>query len=154
MNTDKLMNEVVRTGESASKIVNSKIRTLTKVKIPAIHLYLFNKLFNVYVSASAMTDILKYDGANGKCYIASMAIILAMEPNDLVIKGNLAPEHKDGWPHQWVEFVFNDKWYVLDSSFVGVYEKEDYYNTFKPAILSKKSNAEWMEDDFAKNMLK
>jgi hypothetical protein len=154
-------------------IVNEKIKKLKAVD-PVnnyeIYNYLRMRLSHIYLNGIPIYNIIfndshdgvsAYDTTGGAFYL-SAAIILAMEPSDFLVNGNLAPECKDKHTHQWVEFNYFGEWYILDGALTRphnkwfiqdtelakIYNREHYYSVFMPTINFKKNNAELMESDF------
>jgi hypothetical protein len=147
-----------------------KLKAVNPVSNYGIYYYLRSRLSHVYLNGIPIYNIIfndSYDGVSayntaGEAFYLSAAIILAMEPYDFLVNGDLAPEGKDKYNHQWVEFCYFGKWYVLDgaltkahkkwliqdSEIAKVYDRKHYYSVFLPSINFKKNNAELMESDF------
>lgn len=136
-----------------TQLVEKKFNALKKVNNPKIDNFFKERLSEIYIQASSLYDILKHNDANGNCYIATDAIILNLNSQDMVVRGDLLPEHPKGWKHSWIEFLFENEWYVLDTTFVGVYIRADYYQYLSPNIIKKTSNSKILEDDFAQKHL-
>jgi hypothetical protein len=145
----------------ARYIVTKKVKKLKKLKFVFdynIRAYLYTKLSKIYLNNIPLYNILfevledgyqKYNTSGGCTYLSS-SIILAMNQDDMLVNGNLAPESAKGYDHYWVEFYYFDEWYVLDGVLMNVYNKEQYYLVFNPIVNFKKSNEELMKDDFVR----
>jgi hypothetical protein len=141
---------------SANEILLLKGKKLKGIDDYAIWIHLHNKLNHIYLGGYALEDILYDDSRNGyaafnnggECIYISTAAILAMEPTDFLVNGNLVSEHPNGYEHQWIEFCYFDKWYVVDSAWKKIFNRSDYYLAYNPIINFKKSNSELMKDDF------
>jgi hypothetical protein len=157
-NINIFKNRVTKKDLSANEIFVLKGKKLKEIDDYAIWLHLYNKLNNICLGGSTIYDILYDDSRRGftkynnggECIYISTAVSLGMESSDFLVNGNLVPEHPDGFEHQWVEFCYFGKWYVIDSAWKKIFDRSDYYLAYNPFINFKKSNAELMEDDFVR----
>ncbi len=77
------------------------------------------------------------------CYYYSTYLFLCLKPTDRLVRGEIHKglKCKDSIPnyrHGWVEFEFNDKWWVYDDHYVYPILIEEYYKASAPYIVFEK----------------
>ncbi len=112
--------------------------------------YLYNRLkIGTHRNMSMQEYFDKRYRAN--CYYYSTYILLCLKPTDRLVRGSI---HIDGeldfiyksfckglcpnYAHAWVEFEFNDKWWVYDDHYTYPIQMDLYYEMKKPYKIDKK----------------
>lgn len=134
------------------KLSNKKIDLLDEYNLlnNEVKKILENKLQNCYVDNNKMFDALINKYFDGYCYSGSLFFSLIFDKNPRLLRGDLSLGTY-GFNHGWVELKYNNKIYVFDTTFIGLYEKDIYYKIMRPINIIEISKSDILNYYFNEN---
>lgn len=139
--------------EKKFNIVNNKLNLLGQCNLldETRKKNLLKKFRNFIVDDIPLYDYFIEGKFNGLCYAGSLLSLLAFNKNDLLCRGILDLNGDYNYEHGWVEFFENGQHLILDTTFIGIYAKNDYYKIFKPIDSIKISKKDLISIYFNQN---
>lgn len=118
--------------------------------------YIYNALSNLYIEILSkqqkpVLELMENNKLEGWCWQTTESIILFLDDNDYIERGNLYFNKSKPYYHSWICFKYNNDEYVLDACFNILCKKQEYIDNFNTEVLGKVTAKE-VKKEFIKQM--
>ena len=104
--------------------------------------YIYDILSDLYIEIllkpkKQVLELMENNKLEGWCWQTTESIILFLDDDDCIERGNLYFNNNKPYYHSWVCFKYNNDEYVLDACFNILCKKQEYIDNFHTEVLGK-----------------